>query len=42
MFKDGQLIEYGTHDSLMKKKGEYANMYRVQAQYYVEEEVLGN
>ncbi len=37
MFKDGQLIEYGTHDSLMKKKGEYANMYKVQAQYYVEE-----
>ena len=40
MFKDGQLIEYGTHDSLMKKKGEYANMYMVQAQYYVEEEEL--
>ncbi len=40
MFKDGQLIEYGTHDSLMKKKGEYANMYKVQAQYYVEEEEL--
>ena len=37
MFKDGQLIEYGTHNSLMKKKGEYANMYKVQAQYYVEE-----
>ena len=40
MFKDGQLIEYGTHDSLMKKKGEYANMYKVQAQYYVEEDEL--
>ena len=40
MFKDGQLIEYGTHDSLMKKKGEYANMYKVQSQYYVEEEEL--
>ncbi len=37
MFKDGQLIEYGTHDSLMKQKGEYANMYKIQAQYYVEE-----
>ena len=40
MFKDGQLIEYGTHDSLMKQKGENANMYKVQAQYYVEEEEL--
>jgi len=37
MFKDGSLIEYGTHKSLMKEKGEYANMYKVQAQYYVEE-----
>ena len=40
MFKDGKLIEYGTHDSLMKQKGEYANMYKIQAQYYVEEEEL--
>lgn len=38
MFKDGQLIEYGTHDSLMEQGGEYAKMFDVQAQYYVEEE----
>lgn len=34
MFKDGELIEYGTHKSLLKKKGEYAEMWRVQSQYY--------
>lgn len=38
MFKDGQLIEYGTHESLLDKGGEYANMFRVQAQYYLEVE----
>ena len=36
MFKDGKLIEYGTHESLLKQNGEYANMFHVQAQYYVE------
>ncbi len=37
MFKDGRLIEYGTHESLMQKGGEYANMFQVQSQYYLEE-----
>ena len=36
MFKDGEMIEYGTHDSLLKAGGAYAEMFRVQAQYYVE------
>lgn len=36
MFKDGALVEYGTHDDLLLKNGEYANMFRVQAQYYKE------
>lgn len=36
MFKDGKLIEYGTHDSLIKQNGEYANMFKIQAQYYIE------
>ena len=36
MFKDGKLIEYGTHYSLIKQNGEYANMFKIQAQYYVE------
>ena len=37
MFKDGHLIEYGTHESLMQMGGEYANMFQIQSQYYVEE-----
>ena len=34
MFKDGEMIEYGSFDELMEKKGEYANMFNVQAKYY--------
>lgn len=37
MFKEGKLVEYGTHDSLMALNGEYANMFRVQAQYYIDD-----
>lgn len=36
MFKDGRMVEYGTHDELMSKNGEYAHMFDVQAQYYRE------
>ena len=36
MFKDGQMVEYGTHDELMARNGEYAHMFEVQAQYYME------
>ena len=34
MFKDGEMIESGTHDEMLKKNGAYAQMFRVQAQYY--------
>ncbi len=37
MFKDARLIEYGTHDSLLKAGGAYSEMFNVQAQYYVQE-----
>lgn len=37
MFKDGKMVEIGTHDSLMEADGAYADMFRVQAQYYVED-----
>lgn len=37
MFKDGEMTETGTHEELMAKDGDYAEMFRVQAQYYVED-----
>lgn len=37
MFKDGEMVEIGTHYSLMEADGAYADMFRVQAQYYVED-----
>lgn len=45
MFKDGEMTEYGTHDELLKQNGDYAEMFRIQAQYYVndpESEVTAN
>lgn len=33
----GKIIEYGTHDELMKMNGKYAEMFRIQSQYYNEE-----
>lgn len=37
MFADGRVVEYGTHEQLLKENGAYAEMFRIQAQYYVEE-----
>ncbi len=34
MFKNGRMIEYGSHEELMQKKGEYAQMFEIQARYY--------
>lgn len=34
--KDGQIIEEGTHDELIRLNGEYAYMFNSQAQYYRE------
>lgn len=36
MFKDGELIEYGTHKTLLEAGGSYAEMFHIQAQYYME------
>ena len=36
MFAKGRIIEYGTHDELLGKGGEYAALFSVQAQYYEE------
>ncbi len=35
-FKDGQILEEGTHEELLKKGGGYAQLYDVQARYYQE------
>lgn len=37
MFADGEMKEYGTHEELIAKNGAYAELFRVQAQYYVED-----
>lgn len=34
--KDGKIVESGTHNELMKKKGNYYRMYQVQSYYYKE------
>lgn len=42
MFRNGQMIEYGKHEELLKAGGEYAKMYQIQAQYYDEQTMKGN
>ncbi len=37
MFQNGSMVEYGTHEELLKKNGAYGEMFRIQAQYYREE-----
>ncbi|HEU4964486.1 MAG TPA: ABC transporter ATP-binding protein [Bacilli bacterium] len=34
VMKDGELVEVGSHDELVTLDGEYAEMYRLQAQWY--------
>ena len=35
VFKDGRVIEDGSHKELMRKNGAYASMYREQAKWYI-------
>ena len=34
VFKNGQLVENGTHESLLRQGGEYARLYETQAKWY--------
>ncbi len=34
VFKDGQIVEDGTHNELLSNNGEYARLYSIQAQWY--------
>lgn len=36
---DGKIVEEGSHEELMMKNGEYANLFNVQSRYYRKEEV---
>ena len=35
VFDKGRIVEDGPHEELMKRNGRYAEMYRAQAQWYV-------
>jgi len=37
MFDGGEIVEYGTHTQLLKRNGVYAEMFNMQAKYYVDE-----
>lgn len=39
LLENGGIIEEGTHDSLMKSDGRYAEIYKIQSQYYVDKEM---
>lgn len=34
VMKNGEIVEFGTHENLMKKEGEYFKLYNIQAKYY--------
>lgn len=34
VFKDGEIVEDGTHEELLSNNGEYVRLYLAQAQWY--------
>ena len=41
MLEEGNIVEEGTHDELIKKGGKYAKLYEMQSRYYKGEIVNG-
>lgn len=41
LFMDGRMVEYGSHEELMERGGEYTRMFTIQAQYYREDQEKG-
>lgn len=37
LLENGRILEMGTHEELLKKNGAYAEMFRIQSNYYTEE-----
>lgn len=35
VMKDGQIVEFGTHETLLMKNGEYAKLFNAQRQWYI-------
>ncbi|AEE95682.1 ABC transporter ATP-binding protein [Mahella australiensis] len=35
VIKNGTMVEYGTHEELMRRNGDYTTMFEAQAQYYI-------
>jgi ATP-binding cassette, subfamily B, bacterial len=40
VLKDGRIVEDGDHDALLRAGGEYARMFRLQAESFLEDEVI--
>ena len=39
VMKEGEIVEYGTHEELIEIRGEYSKMFNAQAQWYISKEV---
>ena len=39
VMENGEIVESGTHDELIARRGRYAEMFEVQSRYYREQEV---
>lgn len=40
VFSDGKIVEYGSHNDLIRRNGMYAEMYRKQSSQYIDESII--